>query len=138
MFRSSETQVFKVFQIDGFFCNRTQRVKINASFSGYRNINIGLPLSQSQSSQGTTLTLLFFIYLNDLNNAVPAFSTLLFGDDTTLFLSHHSYPHIIGTFDNDLMKMKNYIISNRLSFNADETTANCVGSNPVCMKMFSG
>ena len=96
---------------------------MNSSFSEYRNVNIGLP-------QGPNLTpLLLIIYLI---NAVPALSTFLFDDDTntTLFLSHNSYPRIINTFNNDLIKVENYMISNRLSNNADNTTALMFSNRP--------
>ena len=100
-----------------FLGDRTQKVKVNSCLSELENINIGLP-------QGTTLApLLFLIYINDLHNAAPSLSTLLFADDTTLHLSDVSYPNIARTFNNELINIEKYMISNRLSINADKTFA---------------
>ena len=50
--------------------------------------------------------------------------------DTTLFLSHLSYPHIISYFNDDLIKIENYMISIRLSINADKKTAIMFSNKP--------
>ena len=100
-----------------FLSDRTQRVKVDSCLSELNSINIGLP-------QGTTLApLLFLIYIDDLQNAAPSLSTLLFADDTTLHLSDVSYSHIARTFNNELINIEKYMISNRLSINADKTFA---------------
>ena len=53
---------------------------------------------------------------NDFKNAISDLSTLIFADDT-IYLSHHFYPHIISIFNNNQIKIENYMISNRLSIN---------------------
>ena len=58
-----------------------------------------------------------------MHNAAPSLSTLLFADDTTLHLSDVSYPNIARTFNNELINIEKYMISNRLSINADKTFA---------------
>ena len=53
---------------------------------------------------------------NDFKNAISDLSTLIFADDT-IYLSHNFYPHIISIFNNNQIKIENYMISNRLSIN---------------------
>ena len=65
--------------IENYLKNRKQYVVLNTAVSQYRDINIGVP-------QGSNLgPLLFLIYINDLLNAAPALSYILYADDTNIF-----------------------------------------------------
>ena len=97
-----------------YLSNRIQTVRIQDKISTPRTLNIGVP-------QGSILgPLLFLLYINDLPN-VSEFSTILFADDTTLTTSHQHYPTLINNINLELVKIRNWLINNRLSLNIDKT-----------------
>jgi hypothetical protein len=67
-----------VLWIEDFLSSRTQRVSINGTFSGWKEVLSGIP-------QGSVLgPLLFVIYINDLPDVVESFNAL-FADDTKIY-----------------------------------------------------
>ena len=100
-----------------YLCNRTQCVKIGSKVSNLRTVNISVP-------QGSILgPILFLCYVNDLPNACPNLSTLLYADDTTLTATHTDYHSLIKLINSELDSFKYWAISNRLSINSDKTVA---------------
>ncbi len=77
--------------IRNFLTGRLQRVKVGASYSGYKPVISGVP-------QGTVCgPILFLLYVNDIVDVIPATVTLkMFADDVKLYLSYrHEYEHAI-------------------------------------------
>ena len=71
--------------------------------------------------QGSILGPLFFIlYINDLNN-VTNLDSILFADDTNLFISHKDPDFLISTLNCELIKLSKWFRANRLSLNLTKT-----------------
>lgn len=67
--------------ISSYLLGRRQRVKLSGVCSSYSEVMVGVP-------QGSLLgPLLFNIYINDLNYAIPDVSLRLYADDTTMYAS---------------------------------------------------
>ena len=78
------------------------------------NITCGLP-------QGSILgPLLFLIYVNDLHKA-SNLMTIMFADDTNLFLSHNNVTLLFEMMNLELKKISNWFKVNKLSVNIDKT-----------------
>ena len=94
-----------------YLSNRSQSVRINNDISEPRPIHIGLP-------QGSILgPLLFLFFINDLPNISDNFSSILFADDTTLSFSSQSVHSLELICNNELEKVYNWTVANRLSIN---------------------
>ena len=66
---------------ESYLTNRKQYVEIDGNKSDFKNITTGVP-------QGSVLgPLLFLIYMNDIQEASAAFSSVLFADDSTFINS---------------------------------------------------
>jgi len=98
-----------------YLSGRTQGVKYNDVLSSQRAIDIGVP-------QGSILgPLLFIIYINDLPNVVPKLKSVIFADDTTLFLSGKDLSEIECELNSELKKLSQWFESNKLSINIKKT-----------------
>ena len=87
--------------------NRKQYITFNNKCTAFENITCGVP-------QGTIFgPLLFLIYVNDLPNVSKLLHPIMFADDTNLSLSFF--------FNNELSKIRQWFIANRLSLNAKKT-----------------
>ena len=65
--------------IHSYLSNRKQRVKINGSYSTWRDTNLGVP-------QGSVLRpILFNIFINDLFHLMNGTEICNYADDTTLY-----------------------------------------------------
>merc|ERR1712018_551219 len=96
--------------------DREQYVQVpSGEISGSTTVNIGVP-------QGSVLgPLLFLLYMNDLAYYVPEFYTILFADDTSLFLAGENYEELLGTFNLLLDKVTKWLRVNLLSLNVGKT-----------------
>ena len=73
--------------------------------------------------QGSVLgPLLFIIYMNDLQNAIPNIPLQLFADDTTILLSRDSSQHLITKAEETLTKVKKWFDCNKLILHLGKTT----------------
>ena len=83
--------------------------------STYRDINIGIP-------QGSVLgPLLFLLYVNDLQFTSSILQTIVFADDTNIFLSGKDVNSLCLTFNNELRSVSNWFLANKLKLNVDKT-----------------
>ena len=81
----------------------------------YMNISCGVP-------QGSILgTLLFLVYVNDLNKASDVLDLIMFADVTNLFYSHQNIKALFGTVNCELENICEWFRANKLSLNVTET-----------------
>jgi hypothetical protein len=74
--------------VKDYLTNRKQFVNYNNCKSRMGNIDIGIP-------QGSILgPLLFLLYINDIHKISDKLSFILFADDTNIFATGKSFPHI--------------------------------------------
>ena len=100
--------------VKSYFNERSQFVEYNGLRSSPHKIRCGVP-------QGSILGPLFFIlYINDLNNA-SNLESILFADDTNLFISLKDPDFLISTLNCELIKLSKWFRANRLSLNLTKT-----------------
>ena len=70
--------------------------------------------------QGSILgPLLFLIYINDLATVSNAFLSVIFADDTDLFISGHDIDALCTRINEDLAKIQEWLCANKLSLNVN-------------------
>jgi len=123
--------------IENFFSNRSIQVLVDGYSSNIHNINAGVP-------QGSVLSpTLFIIFINDL-----LFSTInpihSYADDSTLVASYDfgkkslatpqsvasNRANILASINNDLLKISNWGLVNRVDFNASKTQCCLISRKP--------
>ena len=98
-----------------YLSNRQQYVEYNNDVSSYQNIVCGVP-------QGSILgPLLFIIYINDLASAAPNLFSLMFADDSNMFLQGKDLKHMQEIMNKDLYNVSIWLKVNKLSLNIDKT-----------------
>ena len=81
--------------IRSYLSNRQQRVKINSSFSDWKEIKIGVP-------QGSVLgPLLFNVFVNDIFWFAHRTKICNYADDTTIFACHPDFDTVIKQLEED-------------------------------------
>ncbi len=81
--------------IQSYLSNRRQRVKINGSFSAWKDTNLGVP-------QGSVLgPLLFNIYINDIFLLMNGTEICNYADDTTIYSCGYDIRNIIIKLEQD-------------------------------------
>ena len=100
--------------IHSYLSERKQRVKINGSFSTWREAVVGVP-------QGSVLgPLLFNIYLNDLFMFVKDAQICNYADDTTIYASANNIESAIKTLESDALKITKWFPNNCMKLNEDK------------------
>jgi hypothetical protein len=94
---------------------RKQYVQYKNSKSSTETIPCGVP-------QGSVLgPLLFIVYTNDLPNCLNYSKTILFADDTTLYLSSPDIKYLYRNVNIDLEFLAEWFRANKLSLNVSKT-----------------
>lgn len=100
---------------ESYLVNRTQRTKVNNTFSTNKCINTGVP-------QGSVLgPLLFILYLNDINYIQECEFINLFADDALLTASDVSLPNAINKINRTLQRVSEFLDINKLKLNINKT-----------------
>ena len=103
--------------IEHYLSNRKQFVEYNCVKSDNENITCGVP-------QGSILGPLFFLlYINDLPNVSKLLSTIMFADDTNMFLEHHDIKYLESVINIEIVKIVEWLNVNKLSLNVKKTHA---------------
>ena len=100
---------------EDYLLNREQYVVFQGSCSHRCKITCGVP-------QGSILgPLLFLVYVNDIVNASPLLTYVLFADDTNIFCSNKNHHTLLTTLDTELRNISAWFKCNKLSLNIDKT-----------------
>ena len=103
--------------MSNYLSNRFIRVNINGQLSKKEKVTVGVP-------QGSVLgPLLFIVFINDLAYLPLKSKLLLFADDTTVFLNGPCLQDLLKNLSDDLFKIKEWLIHNRLLINLSKTHA---------------
>ena len=95
--------------------SRTQYVHYNGCNSSTKSIEYGV-------SQGAILGPLFFIlFMNDFSRASQLLFSILFADDTSVFLIGKEYTQLIISLNEELKKVSRWLNANGLTINLKKT-----------------
>ena len=113
--------------LDNYLRNRKQRVVLNGSFADYSLVNSGVP-------QGSVLVpLLFFIYINDLENTIKS-NVKFFADDTMLFSIVKDPTTSADELNHDLQTISEWAHQWKLEFNPGPSKQNnCYSLGPITL-----
>ena len=100
---------------EDYLYNRKQYVTYNSYKSNYELIKCGVP-------QGSILgPLLFLLYINDLSSVSEACFSILFADDTNMFITGHNVNEMCNQLNADLFRVQEWLHCNKLSINVLKT-----------------
>jgi len=101
--------------IRNYLANRKQKTTLNGYTSTLKTIKTGVP-------QGSTLgPLLFLIYINDISEAIPNLSKLLFADDTVIYTTGNDPKKLQLKMQTELDNVMRWCDKNELTLNTSKT-----------------
>ena len=96
--------------------NRVQYVEYGGAKSKKQNIKCGVP-------QGSILgPLLFLLYINDLSDVSTNLFSLLFADDSNMFITGKNVGNLIQIMNEEMEKVIEWLQVNKLSLNLKKLT----------------
>jgi hypothetical protein len=118
--------------INNYLTNRKQRVKVNGSFSSWKDLTRGVP-------QGSVLgPLLFNIYINDLLLFIQNSDICNYADDTTIYACDKKLDNITHKLENDCHVALDWFADNYMKLNADKCHLLVIGQrcdDPVTVRI---
>ena len=100
--------------VHSYLTGRRQRVKVNGSFSSWKEMKSGVP-------QGSVLgTLLFNIFINDIFLLLNESEICNYADDTTIYCSHQELQEETLRLENDTVKLSNWFVENFMKLNEEK------------------
>ena len=98
-----------------YLMSKAQYVHYNGCNSSTKSIEYGVP-------QGSILGPLFFIlFMNDFSRASQLLFSILFADDTSVFLIGKEYTQLIVSVNKELKKVSPWLNANGLAINVKKT-----------------
>ena len=117
--------------IHEYLSNRKQRLKLNKTFSSWRDIECGVP-------QGSILgPLLFNIHLRDLFYFLDNFYIANYADDTTLYTVKANNESVLNALETSSQKLFKWFKNNFMKSNSEKShpILNC---NEPCTLVIDG
>ena len=100
---------------ESYLTNRSQFVEYNNVKSKTENITHGVP-------QGSILgPLLFIIYMNDFSRSSELLFSIIFADDTSVFIEGTSFQDISNILNKELENISIWLEANKLTININKT-----------------
>ena len=101
--------------LTSYLSNRSQAVSINGHFSSLEPISTGVP-------QGSILgPLLFSLFINDLPQSCSDSSTIMYADDTAIYISSKDPSTLSTSLQSALNNLLAWLSQNKLTLNATKT-----------------
>ena len=109
--------------IKSFLTDRKQKCQLGDVITPESSVTCGIP-------QGSILgPLLFLLYINDLPDCLRQVSPRLFADDTNLTVAGETIEEVELAMNNDLLRIKEWLLANKLSLNVAKTEFLLIGSH---------
>ena len=97
-----------------YLTGRRQRVKVNGSFSSWKEVKLGVP-------QGSVLgPLLFNIFINDIFFLLNETEICNYADDTTIYCSHQALQEVATRLENYTAKLSTWFAGNFMKLNEEK------------------
>ena len=101
--------------LKSYLSNRTQYVHYNGYDSDKKTVTHGVPQSSILGP------LLFILYINDFSRSSDLLFSILFADDTSVFIEGTNYDKVIDIVNKELELINIWLIANKLTVNIKKT-----------------